>query len=499
MSSDIAVKGIPKSVYCPRKGFPVIEIESGEPGWLYSSVTIGEKVYKGKVVLTGGKSSRLYVDDMGLSGTVSASVKLRGYDYQWESDIQLDIEPHQTDIKPIEIKMDVEFRKKIPMHLWSSRKETLARLSVESFVTKDVKLTLYKGDEIVLSDTIHLSEGKTVTKDIRATTRGLSSGQYTVELSSDGQIWKRSGSLTFCPPAGTEGLEFKIAFSDSPVCPHPSAKLFDITCENKRPSKVPLFITVNIDGKEVSKNVSWIVEKEGGSFDYRTQSIKTDVDETHLVEIIVCDQDGRTVFVDESDVLVMSKNSFDLRYKKDFSIGFMEGRSVYRELFNNIIRDPFSLKGYQEEGKHIVPTLKLIYDSLQEKGFTYCVTPTPRGNYQFVRPSCETLDERRGSCLDLTVMMVDFFENSGFGSVIVYLDGHCVAGVELPPEVKEKNLNGAATIRLDGRRIIPIESTMICSGGCLMDAIKAGFEAIKRSKTRRALFIGDFGRKPFKF
>lgn len=73
-----------------------------------------------------------------------------------------------------------------------------------------------------------------------------------------------------------------------------------------------------------------------------------------------------------------------------------------------------------------------IYDALREEGLSY-VLPPPSFEVQGqrIRMADRVLSERRGTCIDTTLLMASCFEASGLEPLIIILQGHAIVGVRL--------------------------------------------------------------------
>ncbi|MBQ3736185.1 MAG: hypothetical protein II855_04540 [Candidatus Methanomethylophilaceae archaeon] len=494
MTTKIEIRQIAKSEIGPR-GYPVADLRTDETTWAYATIDIDGREYSMGMPLFEGRRNIAYIPDEKLKGSHAVKLTVETPGTRSECAYTVNFEMDDVKAQPT-VDIEVGFGKKVPRR---RKKEKIASVSIKSSDDAEATLTLFKDEREIVSEPVSLKGGKTVSKGIRAPTLNMVSGRYTVQLTlaDRARPLKKSGIITFSVPEGSEGLEFRCEFPDAAVYPHPVTDLGRIVCTNNTGKAASLFVTVSVDGEEVVKNIPWTADSES-IFPIRA-NVLTDTDMSHIVQVFIRDRDGRCYFADESCIQVMSKYAFDLENKNESTNGFMTHYAVYRKLHGDIRKGgPMSLKGYSDGGTHILPVLEQIYRGLHTCGFTYSRLPT-EGRYQYVQNSCMTMKRRRGSCIDLSIMIADILKMASLRPVIIFLDGHAVTGIELTSEVKEKNLGGVSVMKLEGRRIIPLESTCLCSTGDVYAAIKAGEKSIKDSKTCNVMFVCDYPDKPYAF
>lgn len=130
-----------------------------------------------------------------------------------------------------------------------------------------------------------------------------------------------------------------------------------------------------------------------------------------------------------------------------------------------------SLEGYQSHDPNRVKLMAAAaYAAIQEKNIAYAVPPSSFETVgQRVR-LCETVMEQRlGTCLDMTLLYAACLEAMGLNSVLVLMRGHIFAGVWLvdesfadpivddPSQLEKRMANGI-------HEMIVVECTAMCSG-----------------------------------
>ena len=110
----------------------------------------------------------------------------------------------------------------------------------------------------------------------------------------------------------------------------------------------------------------------------------------------------------------------------------MEIVSAAGQFLMSWIGDP-AFTGYQRQNPHIVKMqMAAIYAALQSKNIAYCM---PQASFetvgQRIRLPETVLEQRLGTCLDLSVLYAACLEAVGLNPLLIFKDGHCFAGAWL--------------------------------------------------------------------
>ena len=141
-----------------------------------------------------------------------------------------------------------------------------------------------------------------------------------------------------------------------------------------------------------------------------------------------------------------------------------------------------SLVGYQEGADRAIDTARSIYDAIRTRDIRYSVPPASfESTGQKVRRPEDVLNERWGTCLDLSVLYASALEAAGISPVIALLRGHAFAGF-LTEEVKLVELATSAPEQIQNLArsglFVPVELTAATAGK------ETSFEAARRSTER---------------
>ena len=95
-----------------------------------------------------------------------------------------------------------------------------------------------------------------------------------------------------------------------------------------------------------------------------------------------------------------------------------------------------SFTGYQSEDPNVVKQqAAAIYAALQEENIAYTVPPASfEQSGQRVRLPYTVLSEKRGTCLDLSLLFASCLEQIGLNPLIILVRGHCLGGFWLEDE-----------------------------------------------------------------
>jgi len=122
-----------------------------------------------------------------------------------------------------------------------------------------------------------------------------------------------------------------------------------------------------------------------------------------------------------------------------------------------------SLCGYQQGPEHASLIAAAVYESLRNRTIRYINPPASfEGTGQKIRTVAQVLDERFGTCLDLSVAYAACLEQAGLNPVLWLVDGHAFAGYLRDDEatigrtvVVETN---ALANLVESGRVVPVEA-----------------------------------------
>ncbi|MBR3618095.1 MAG: DUF4011 domain-containing protein, partial [Acholeplasmatales bacterium] len=88
-----------------------------------------------------------------------------------------------------------------------------------------------------------------------------------------------------------------------------------------------------------------------------------------------------------------------------------------------------SLIAYQNKDKNkILEEVEAIYKAIHNYGITYQVAPSKRAEIQRVRMPYEVLTDRKGNCLDLSILFAACLEEVGYNPILQFGETHALAG-----------------------------------------------------------------------
>ena len=130
-----------------------------------------------------------------------------------------------------------------------------------------------------------------------------------------------------------------------------------------------------------------------------------------------------------------------------------------------------SLEGYQcQDPNRVKKMAAAAYAAIQERNITYANPPSSFEEMgQRVRLCDTVMDQRLGTCMDMTLLYVSVLEAIGLNPVLVLISGHIFAGVWLvdqsfadplvddPSQLEKRMANGI-------NEFIVVECTAMCSG-----------------------------------
>ena len=157
------------------------------------------------------------------------------------------------------------------------------------------------------------------------------------------------------------------------------------------------------------------------------------------------------------------------------------------ELLKEMTGSP-SLDGYQGSAERPVQIARAIFQAIRGVGITYSEPPASFENTgQKIRTPGQVIEERFGTCLDLTCLYGACLEQAGVHAAVYFINGHAYAGLfstedDLPdlaslgPEAQDSVVTAE-----DRGVLVPVETTLLCTGQ------DADFEhAVSSARTRLA-------------
>lgn len=100
-----------------------------------------------------------------------------------------------------------------------------------------------------------------------------------------------------------------------------------------------------------------------------------------------------------------------------------------------------SFTGYQTRSANMVKQqMGAVYAALQELNLAYCPPPASYEDAQRVRMADTVLEEKKGTCLDLSVLYCSCLESIGLNPLLVLVKGHAMAGCWLEMETFSDSL-----------------------------------------------------------
>jgi DNA polymerase III delta prime subunit len=137
-----------------------------------------------------------------------------------------------------------------------------------------------------------------------------------------------------------------------------------------------------------------------------------------------------------------------------------------------------ALDGYQTGPERVHQIAEALYDALVAAEIRYVEAPPSfEGTGQRIRSHGQVLDDRYGTCLDLSVLYAAVLEAAGLHPVIVVTQGHAFAGY-LTEDAQLPDVGvtqpGAISTVMDSDLFEAVETTAVCAGD-----EPAGFDAAR--------------------
>lgn len=150
-----------------------------------------------------------------------------------------------------------------------------------------------------------------------------------------------------------------------------------------------------------------------------------------------------------------------------------------------------SIIAYQNDDKNaMLKEIESIYVALHKYGIAYQNPPAGGLTSQRIRMPEEVLTDKKGTCLDLSILFCACLEEVGYHSILVCIEGHAYAGAFLDSEItfaygRETNkttLYNYATAGIN--KVVLVECTTYClNSKCnFKDAVKIGVYKINNEK-----------------
>lgn len=148
-------------------------------------------------------------------------------------------------------------------------------------------------------------------------------------------------------------------------------------------------------------------------------------------------------------------------------------------------KDP-SIDGYQENDPNRVRDLAAAaFAAIQKKNIVYCEPPASFESGQRIRTPETILDQRLGTCMDMTLLYAACLETMGLHPVLCLVDGHIFCGFWLYERENERRKPSNICVdnrkeiiaRIKANEMIFVECTAMCAGK------KVSFENVEYKPT----------------
>jgi Superfamily I DNA and RNA helicases and helicase subunits len=272
-------------------------------------------------------------------------------------------------------------------------------------------------------------------------------------------------------------------------------------------------VKVTIEGEYLKKSQS-VLEIIKSNQCIRVDDLELFIDGNKLINL--------TEGIDTIFYLTLNVGEVEI-YKQEYSINLMafdqwSGSSVLPELLASFVtpNNPIlsrvsvnaskfleqwtgssSLDEYQTQDPNRVRSqVAAIYEALRSESLVYCTPPASFERYgQRVRLVDKVLNEKLGTCMDLTLLFASCLESNGIHPLLVLLKGHIFVGAWLSPNIFPQVISDDASFLLkscaDGiNDIVVVESTALTSSKNLSfeDAVNLAETELK-AEDKFELFI----------
>ena len=121
-----------------------------------------------------------------------------------------------------------------------------------------------------------------------------------------------------------------------------------------------------------------------------------------------------------------------------------------------------SMQGYQAGSKRAIEIAAALFDALSVRGIRYINPPASfERTGQKIRSSSQVLQDRMGTCIDLSIAFTAAAEQAGLNPAIIILEGHALAGIYTTADADSRPViyNEAEIVNVvQSGRLIPIET-----------------------------------------
>ncbi len=158
-----------------------------------------------------------------------------------------------------------------------------------------------------------------------------------------------------------------------------------------------------------------------------------------------------------------------------------------------------SIIAYQNRDRNKrLEEVESIYKALHNYGIIYQNPPAKRYDIQRVRMPYEVLNDRKGTCLDLSILYAACLEEVGFNPIVLFLDTHALVGLFLDDIEDDKN-NEISTVtfengiekRIDVIRNLLDEKIILIDAVCLVSNNETSFMGALDSAKKYILMNND--------
>lgn len=218
------------------------------------------------------------------------------------------------------------------------------------------------------------------------------------------------------------------------------------------------------------------------SVDVNRLAAMTETAVTGMQAVLMKDEEVISTVNAEMTVLAYDQWQGSLTYRDLLPVFVMPNHPVIAQLMHDTAerlkkwRKPASLEGYQSGSPNRVRELAAAaYAAVQKKNILYAEPPssfTVIG--QRIRTPEVIMEQRLGTCMDMTMLYASLLEAIGLDAVLVLLKGHIFAGVWLKERTHEELMSSdmiienprKLTTKFDNRydEMTFAECTMMCSG-----------------------------------
>ena len=131
--------------------------------------------------------------------------------------------------------------------------------------------------------------------------------------------------------------------------------------------------------------------------------------------------------------------------------------------------------------------IKAIYEAIHDENILYQNPPAGESKIQRLRLPEEVLRDKKGTCIDLSLLFASALEEVGYHSCVIRIDGHAFVGVFLQ---EKDHFDGGITDKVadvtrrsgsQDQRMLLIETTLACSSSTssFQDALDKGKENLR--------------------